>query len=301
MAIVSITEHVEGLGYEVARKASQRLGFILVDSILISSSVGSLQALDEKELSQLLLKKVISPQTVKRLIIEQALGSNVIVFNLGGEILFHHFPGAIHVKVFSLPDVGLSQSTGGREEYYVKFIEDLYGVERPGDGIYDLQIKVEDMDTDFATDLIVRAVEMKGITSKAGVTWRALKKLRNDLVKKDLSLIGGNEVKMPSFAHPSEMEFAKVLDFYRVRWEYEPKSFPIEWNESGNVIHEFTPDFYLPELDLYIELTTLKQNLITKKNRKIRKLKELYPDVNIKVFYRKDYKRLLKRFGIVHK
>jgi hypothetical protein len=259
-----------------------------------------LQSLDERELSQLLLKRVISPQTVKRLIIEQALGSNVIVLNLGGEILFHRFQGAIHVKVFSTPDGGSSQPAGGREEYHTKFIEYLYGGEILGGDLYDLQIKVEAMDTDFAADLIVRAAEMKGITAKAGVTWRALKKLRNDLAKRDLSSSAG-DVKIPSFAHPSEMEFARVLDFYRVRWEYEPRSFPIEWDESGNVVQEFTPDFYLPELDLYIELTTLKQSLITKKNRKVRRLKELYPDVNIKVFYRKDYTRLLRRFGIMHK
>jgi hypothetical protein len=106
---------------------------------------------------------------------------------------------------------------------------------------------------------------------------------------------------MPSFAHPSEKDFAKVLDFYRIKWEYEPRSFPIEWDEEGRVIEEFTPDFYLPELDLYIELTTLKQKLVTKKNRKVRKLRELYPDVNIKIFYGRDYKRLLQKFGIKQK
>lgn len=299
MAIVTIAEYPDNLGYEVARKTSQRLGFVLVDSVLISGRVGSLQSLDEKELSQLLLQRVISPQTVKRLIIEHALGNNVILFNLGGEILFHRFPGAIHVKVFSASDrKDLSRSSGKKEDNYLELIKELYGSEEPGGDFYDLQIKVEGMDTDLVADLIVKAAEMKGITAKAGVTWRALKKLRNDLVKRDLSSLTDHEAKMPSFAHPSEMDFAKVLDFYRVRWEYEPRSFPIEWNEEGNVIQEFTPDFYLPELDLYIELTTLKQSLITKKNRKVKRLKELYPDVNIKVFYRRDYKRLLKRFGI---
>jgi hypoxanthine phosphoribosyltransferase len=75
----------------------------------------------------------------------------------------------------------------------------------------------------------------------------------------------------------------------------------IEWDKEGNVKEEFTPDFYLPDLDLYIELTTLKQKLVTKKNRKIRRLKELYPHINIKIFYGKDYRRLLQRFGIRQK
>jgi len=101
-----------------------------------------------------------------------------------------------------------------------------------------------------------------------------------------------------AFAHPSEEEFAKILNFYHIRWDYEPKTFPIRWDEAGNVIESFTPDFYLPDLDLFIELTTMKQSLVTKKNRKVKLLKRLYPDVNIKLFYGKDYKQLLKKYGI---
>ena len=78
------------------------------------------------------------------------------------------------------------------------------------------------------------------------------------------------EGKLPEFAHPSEREFARVMDFYRIRWQYEPKTFPIEWDENHNVVKAFTPDFYLPDLDLFIELTTMKQSLVTKKNRKVR-------------------------------
>ncbi|MFQ5989736.1 MAG: hypothetical protein ACE5K9_07460 [Candidatus Methylomirabilales bacterium] len=104
-----------------------------------------------------------------------------------------------------------------------------------------------------------------------------------------------------AFANPSEEEFARILDFYQIEWQYEPKSFPLEWNGNGEVTESFTPDFYLPQFDLYIELTTLKQDLVTKKNRKIRKLRELYPTVNLKVFYGRDYRKLLERFGIVQK
>ncbi|NIP29084.1 MAG: cytidylate kinase-like family protein, partial [Candidatus Dadabacteria bacterium] len=88
-------------------------------------------------------------------------------------------------------------------------------------------------------------------------------------------------------------EFAKVLDYYRIKWEYEPRSFILQTHDSGGIKEEFTPDFYLTDLDLYIELTTMKQRLVTKKNRKVKKLKELYPDVNIKVFYGRDYQKLL--------
>lgn len=100
------------------------------------------------------------------------------------------------------------------------------------------------------------------------------------------------------FAHPSEKVCAEILDYYGVEWEYEPVTFPISWDEEGNVTESFTPDFYLPEFDLYIELTTMNQRLVTRKNRKVRKLKELYPHINIKVFYQKDFKKLLLKYGL---
>ncbi len=99
-----------------------------------------------------------------------------------------------------------------------------------------------------------------------------------------------------SFAHPSEEEFAKWLDFYRMEWLYEPRSFPLQW-KGDEVAEMFTPDFYLPELDLYVELTTLKQNLITEKNRKMRQLKELYPEINIRLLNKGDYLQLLAKYG----
>jgi len=99
------------------------------------------------------------------------------------------------------------------------------------------------------------------------------------------------------FAHPSEAQFARVLDFYRVRWEYEPVTFPLEWAEDGRVVEAFTPDFYLPDINLFVELTTMKQSLVTRKNRKVRQLRELYPQINIKVFYSHDYRMLLRKLG----
>lgn len=98
------------------------------------------------------------------------------------------------------------------------------------------------------------------------------------------------------FAHPSEQEFARFLDYYRIRWVYEPMSFPIAW-EGERVSEMFTPDFYLPEHDLYIELTTMKQSLVTPKNRKLRLLRELYPDLNVRLLYRRDYQQLLAKAG----
>jgi hypothetical protein len=106
-----------------------------------------------------------------------------------------------------------------------------------------------------------------------------------------------------SFAHESEAEFARILDFYHIAWQYEPRTFAIEWDQEGNVASSFTPDFYLPDQDLYIELTTAKQPLVTKKNRKVRRLREIYPDINVKVLYASDYQKLIDKFaasGTIH-
>jgi hypothetical protein len=102
----------------------------------------------------------------------------------------------------------------------------------------------------------------------------------------------------PKFAHPSEATFARILDYYAIEWEYEPRTFPLQWDEEGNVIEAFSPDFYLPNQDLYIELTTLRPNLTTIKNRKIREMEKLYPEINIKLFKRRDIRALMIKFGL---
>lgn len=100
------------------------------------------------------------------------------------------------------------------------------------------------------------------------------------------------------FAHNSERQFARLLDFYGVEWQYEPRTFVLEWDKAGNPQQAFSPDFYLPTYDLYIEITTMNQKLVTKKNRKARRLRELHPDVRIRIFYQRDYVNLLVKYGL---
>jgi hypothetical protein len=99
----------------------------------------------------------------------------------------------------------------------------------------------------------------------------------------------------PRFAHRSEAEFARLLDFYEVRWLYEPCAFPIAWDACGSVTEWFSPDFYLPEYDLFLEMTVQSPRLQSRKNRKIRLLRESYPDVAIKLFNRRDVERVFSR------
>jgi hypothetical protein len=100
------------------------------------------------------------------------------------------------------------------------------------------------------------------------------------------------------FAHNSERQLAKLLDFYGIEWQYEPRTFVLEEDDDGNPKQAFSPDFYLPAYDLYYEITTLNQKLVTKKNRKARRLVELFPDVSIRVLYQRDYLHLLVKYGL---
>src|SRR6266571_6514601 len=102
----------------------------------------------------------------------------------------------------------------------------------------------------------------------------------------------------PRFADPAELEYAKILDWYGIPWLYEPRTFVLERDEEGRVVEAFSPDFYLPDQDLYLEVTVMKQSLVTRKNRKLRKLRALYPDVKIKLFYERDFARLATRYGL---
>ena len=102
----------------------------------------------------------------------------------------------------------------------------------------------------------------------------------------------------PRFANEVELECAKILDFYGLRWDYEPRTFVLARDADGRVTSAFTPDFYLPDQDLYVEVTVMRQSLVTRKNRKLREVRRLYPGVKVKLFYRRDIERLAQRYRL---
>ena len=157
--------------------------------------------------------------------------------------------------------------------------------------------KFSQSDKDFLTTV----ANIIAVSLERNELYQILKAEHEETVTKRRKLtetpeLPSSSLRPSNFGHPSEEEFAKLLDFYRIEWLHEPRSFPLA-RQDGKVVEMFTPDFYLPELDLYIELTTLKQSLITEKNRKLRRLRELYPDINIKLLNKNDYLRLLAKYG----
>src|SRR5438067_11222102 len=180
------------------------------------------------------------------------------------------------------------------------FIGTLYGKDWRDPAHYDLVLNIDHFSNEVAVEIIVRAAQAKGIEARPVELPAQLREeiLTTKLDVAQMADLEPVEDKLPEFAHQSEREFARVMDFYRIRWQYEPKTFPIEWDENHNVVKAFTPDFYLPDLDLFIELTTMKQSLVTMKNRKARRPGNLYADVNIKILYERDYKNLIWKYGL---
>jgi hypothetical protein len=167
---------------------------------------------------------------------------------------------------------------------------------------FDMVVNAQAMGLEEMVDLLASAVRSQGLLeggllssqAAANVQFEARLKLAR------FGLLGYAPdrvlVERKPFGHPSEEVFANLLDFYRIAWDYEPRSFPLQWDKDGKVSEAFTPDFYLPEFDLYVELTTMKQANVTRKNRKIRLLRAIYPHVNIQVFYQKDVQDLVMKY-----
>ena len=166
----------------------------------------------------------------------------------------------------------------------------------------DVVLNMEFFDAPQAAEVLRAAVSARGLTQHGMLSTAAEAQMhfqaRLQLAQYGIAPASREHFKKAAFGHPSERLFANLLDFYRIQWEYEPRSFPLQWDKDGNVTEAFTPDFYLAELDLYVELTTMKQALVTKKNRKVKLLRAIYPHINIQVFYQKDFQDLIFKHGL---
>jgi hypothetical protein len=100
----------------------------------------------------------------------------------------------------------------------------------------------------------------------------------------------------PRFAHPVEREIARIFDEHGIEWQYEPDTFVLERSSDGSVHEAFTPDFFLPELGMYVECTVMRQALSHRKRRKARKARGL--GVNVEVLFRQDIERLASRWRL---
>jgi Cytidylate kinase-like family len=176
------------------------------------------------------------------------------------------------------------------------------GRTRPHPDSFDVVLNVEHMDAGQMAEVLHAAATARRLHEQGLLTIdaeaRSQFETRLKLARHGIVPAGHARLKRAAFNHPSEEVFANLLDFYRIAWEYEPRSFPLQWDKDGRVTEAFTPDFYLAEFDLYVELTTMRQTLVTRKNRKIKMLRAVYPHINIQVFYQKDIQDLVFKHGL---
>jgi hypothetical protein len=177
-----------------------------------------------------------------------------------------------------------------------------FGKARATADLFDLVLNAETVSSEQMAELIGRTAAMLALAERGFLSTAAEAQLQFQMrLRLDrYGIVPPDKITLRRkvFANPSEELFANLLDFYRIAWEYEPRSFPVQYDCEGNPAESFTPDFYLPESDLYVELTTMKQSLVTRKNRKVRLLRELYPHINIQVFYLKDFENLVFKYGL---
>lgn len=314
MAIITISRLTGSGGREIATATAERLHFQLIDRHAMDVVIDQQFPVHTEQLSRLKKDRKVYDEMVRSAIAETAAAHNIVIVGSGGQFLFSRVAASLHVQIVApLPyriarimhtaKVDRSQAEtiiDERDREKEAFLRTIYGKDWREPAYYDLVLNIDNFSNEMAVEIIVKAAQAKGIEA---TTVELPPQLREEILTTKLDVaqlahLEPLEEKLPEFAHPSEREFARVMDFYRIRWQYEPRTFPIEWDEQRNVLKAFTPDFYLPDLDLFIELTTMKQSLVTKKNRKVRLLRELYPEVNIKILYERDYRNLIWKYGI---
>src|SRR5450432_3266981 len=271
MALIAVSGHPGCRFEEVARFSAQRLGFELLTQsrirALTEAEFGADAKIPDKAYASL----------VTSILARLATEHHMVCCAVGGEVQARDFLGMLRVHVVAPENVRIGN----------------------------LVLNAESLSSEQMAELIEAAVASAGLRERGYLSNAAEAQLqfqmRLKLARFGIVPPANVTLRHKMFAHPSEEMFANLLDFYRIAWEYEPRSFPVQYDASGGVLESFTPDFYLAEVDLYVELTTMKQSLVTRKNRKVRLLRELYPHLNIQVFYQKDFENLIFKYGLAER
>jgi hypothetical protein len=313
MALIAVSGHPGCRFEEVARFSAQRLGYELLTQSRIHLLTG------EEFGEAVVIPDKAWPSLVTSILARLATEHHIVYCAMGGELQARHFPGTLRVHVVAPENVRIGNlmldhrverpaarqmlldlEAADRADRKAKF-----GKTRATADLFDIVLNSELLTTEQMADFVVAAVNAAGLAERGFLSPAAEQQLqfqmRLKLARFGIVPPGSVTLRKKMFAHASEEMFANLLDFYRIAWEYEPRSFPVQYGPDGAVLESFTPDFYLPEFDLYVELTTMKQSLVTRKNRKVRLLRQLYPHLNIQVFYQKDFENLIFKYGLAER
>lgn len=321
MAIITFSQQHASGGDAIAREVAHRLGFTLVTPARVDEIIREKYQLEYSlsgEISQTPRENETSKlfaNLISAILTDMAVLNDLTVLECGGQFIFRSFPNAIHIRIVAPRDirahnimeasgVSFTRALEEMEEHdrrHARFLRASFRRPTETPERYDILINTGTISMEQAVDLVLYAVRLKKLTDYGMVSSETVEraKLRNQirLLRALTKLSIESNQSLTQFAHPSEMIFARLLDFYGIRWQYEPRTFPLQYDERGNIIEAFSPDFYLPDSDLYVELTTMKQSLVTKKNRKMKRLKELYPEIKIRLLYQKDFEDLIFKYS----
>jgi cytidylate kinase len=308
LSILTISRQMGSLGDEVAEVLSCRLGWDLINrETLLGRFFKDIATPFEMhmltESARFYLSQTRNDMTFIEYLIhsldEFAKTQSAILVGFGSQVIFTDDRDALHVRIVAPQDVRIARV---KKQYHVtddaaamilatadkkhkRFVSTIYGVDLTDPSLYHLTINTALMTVDESAALLAALVKEHGQRRQA-----------EKLAGSSETPAGSGD--RPAFKNAAESEFAKILDRYQIEWKYEPKTFPIEWDAEGNVTLAFSPDFYLPRFDTYIELTTMNQKYVTSKNKKMKKMRELYPGINIKMVYKKDFNSLAERFNL---
>jgi len=219
--------------------------------------------------------------------------SPAVISGLGAQIIFRNHPDALHIKIIGSLErrierlagsVNLTESDAQKiientDRRHRRYIQMIYGRDWSDPDLYQLTINTDTLSAGECAELLSVFLENRE-------SFDIPPESENKTVQKPII-----------FKNQSEEEFAKVLDMYNLEWDYEPRTFPLKWDSDGNITQAFSPDFYLPRFDTYIELTIMNQKYTSTKKKKMELLKKLYPGTNISIVYKNDYHNLIRRFA----
>jgi len=311
MAIITISRQSGSLGDELANYLKEKLGCEIISrGYAMENFFGDLpeEEIDRlNESAKFFMDKIEGTDvTYKERLIEslkqKADGSdNLIVLGIGGCVILGDREDTINIRVYageetrrnrisrrynlSPDDASSTLAIGDRK--HKRFVSFLFNTDLSSPELYDLTFNTDKLSVEECADAVL------SLAAKHDTRLRISRETQeNDSID--------HQTQTPVFKNPTEEEFARILDMYNIEWMYEPKTFPIEWDAEGNIKMAFSPDFYLPKFNIYLELTTMEQKYVTKKNKKARMVMELYPGTNVRIVYKKDFLALverLKQFG----
>ena len=312
MFIITISRQTASLGDQVAKNLAEKLGVDLIsrDYVIENwlpeiSTTHELNMLKEspKFYNKKSQKGITFANYIENKLKEVIQKKSVVILGLGSQIIFNNYPTALHIRIiasnefrsnnlhqkYGLPKTQAQRSLELSDRKHRKYVWRIYDKDWSKPELYHLCLNMDGFSVEDAINQIIYLREQK--KEKPEALYQQMNSSNQDEQENN---DGDNRV----YAHPSEKEFAEILDMHNIKWDFEPTEFPLEWDAEGNISLGFRPDFYLPEYDTYIELTTMKQKYVTEKNKKVRLLQKLYPDVDINIVYKKDFKSIIERFGV---